>query len=78
MLGPARIILDRIGVRESTPRNSMTVPWHGVCAVSETDDHVFIHLTRTTAFVIPKSGQDHAIPQFRTGVPPHLWGAELF
>lgn len=78
MLGPARIILDGVGVRESTPRNSTNVPWHGVRAVSETDDHVFIHLTRTTAFVIPKRGMEAAIPQLRANVPAHLWGAELF
>ncbi len=63
MVGPGRLVVDDHGLHETVGHTSTSVPWTGVGQVTETPEHVFIHVTAMSGFVVPKRGNEHAARQ---------------
>jgi hypothetical protein len=58
-----RLIITPEGVTASSELSSSTTRWPGVRAVAVTQDHAFIYISPTSAFVVPKRAF-REVPQF--------------
>jgi len=54
-LGPREVLLTPEGFRESTQINDSFHKWVGFDSIGITPSHVFLHLNRFTAYIIPRS-----------------------
>lgn len=63
MVGPGWLVVDDKGLKGTVGHTSTSVPWTGVGQVTETPEHVFIHVTSMSGFVIPRRGNEDAAKQ---------------
>jgi hypothetical protein len=54
VLGPTRLELDEEFLTETTPTRSVRTRWAAVERCVETDDHLFVYVTGSTALIVPK------------------------
>lgn len=54
LVGPQRVELTPQGLRTTSPKGETLTRWSGVQEVVRTQDHVFVFVTRNTAFMAPR------------------------
>jgi hypothetical protein len=54
LLGPTRLVLDEEFVTEATPARDVRTRWAAIERCVDTDDHVFVYVTGSSAVIVPK------------------------
>ena len=54
VLGPTRLEVDEEFLTETTPTRSVRTRWAAVERCVETDEHLFLYVTGSTALIVPK------------------------
>jgi len=54
VLGPTRLALDEEFVTEATPARDVRTRWAAIERCVESDDHIFLYVTGSTAVIVPK------------------------
>ena len=73
VLGKTRLVLDDAFILESTPTRDVRTRWNAVEAMVETETHVFVYVTGSTALVVPKRDLDgETLTRFVQSVRAHL------
>jgi hypothetical protein len=54
VLGPTKLVLDEEFVTEATPARAVQTRWAAIEHCVDTEEHVFVYVTGSTAVIVPK------------------------
>ncbi len=73
VLGKTKLVMDDDFILESTPTRDVRTRWSAVEGVVETEQHVFVYVTGSTALVVPRRDvPEPLLAQFVERVRGHL------